>query len=275
MSDPGVITDERQVALQTAAARTAELLRAVTTPDAAVPGMTWTVAETAAHLIGELRDYTAFLTGERPAHESVAVTRNGRTPSEQGAISNAAQLAGFAERDLAKLADLLVPATQDFAAAAAGRPAGSRVLTGNGLNMSVPTMTAALLSEQVVHGLDIARAVNRPWPISRADALVIVDGVMDMVPDYVDRQRAAGLHRSFELRLRGGPRYRLVVDDGTASLTEPGGPVDCWISADPVAFVLVGYGRTGQWGRILRGKMLAGGRKPWLGFGFGNLLTGP
>ncbi len=47
------------------------------------------------------------------------------------------------------------------------------------------------------------------------------------------------------------------------------------ISADPVAFLLVGYGRTGQWGQIIRGKLVASGRKPWLGFGFGKLLTSP
>ncbi len=47
------------------------------------------------------------------------------------------------------------------------------------------------------------------------------------------------------------------------------------ISADPVAFLLVGYGRIGQWGQILRGKLVASGRKPWLGLGFGKLLTSP
>jgi hypothetical protein len=45
--------------------------------------------------------------------------------------------------------------------------------------------------------------------------------------------------------------------------------------ADMVAFLLVGYGRAGQWTQIARGRLLAGGRKPWLGLAFGQLLTGP
>jgi hypothetical protein len=58
-------------------------------------------------------------------------------------------------------------------------------------------------------------------------------------------------------------------------VTEPGPKVDCWISADPVAFLPVGYQCIGQCGQILWGKMMAGGSKPWLGFKFGSLLTGP
>ena len=98
---------------------------------------------------------------------------------------------------------------------------------------------------------------------------------MTMVPDYLDRRRAAGLRVRYELRLRGGPRYRIAIDDGEAEVTAPGRPADCWISADPAAFLLVGYGRSGQWGQIARGKLVAGGRKPWLGFAFGQLITGP
>jgi hypothetical protein len=75
--------------------------------------------------------------------------------------------------------------------------------------------------------------------------------------------------------LRGGPGYRISVDDAVAAVTEPGPKADCRISADPVAFLLVGYGRTGQWGQIGRGKIAAGGRKPWLGLTFGRLLTSP
>jgi hypothetical protein len=65
------------------------------------------------------------------------------------------------------------------------------------------------------------------------------------------------------------------VDDGTATITEAENPVDCWISADPTAFLLVGYGRVSQWSQILRGRIVAGGRKPWLGAAFSQLLTGP
>ena len=91
------------------------------------------------------------------------------------------------------------------------------------------------------------------------------------------RERSATLHASFELRLRGGPRYLLEIDSGTAatSLATSATRADCWISADPEAFLKVGFGWTGQWGQIARGKLLAGGRKPWRTATFGSLITGP
>jgi hypothetical protein len=47
------------------------------------------------------------------------------------------------------------------------------------------------------------------------------------------------------------------------------------ITADPVAFLLVGYGRISQWGPILRRQIVAGGRRPWKALRFAMLLTDP
>jgi hypothetical protein len=72
---------------------------------------------------------------------------------------------------------------------------------------------------------------------------------------------------------RGGRRYRLAIDWGSASIDVGGEPADCWISMDPVTFLLIGYGRVGQWSQALRGRVLAGGRRPWLSLKFGNLIS--
>jgi uncharacterized protein (TIGR03083 family) len=261
-------------ALRTAAGRTAALLRRVPDASAAVPGLEWSVAETAAHLVAELTHYAGFVKGTRDVHATLAQGRPEEPPARRTATANAAQLAEFTERDLSRLADMMVPAADDFIAAASLLSGDARILTSNGLFMTIPTMTAALLGEQLIHGLDIARAGRMAWRIPRADALQVIAGIVAMVPDYVDRQRASGLHIVYELRFRGGPRYGLRIDDGTAVITAPSGRVDCWISADPVAFLMIGYGRTAQLSQILRGRMLAGGRKPWLGVTFGRLVTG-
>ena len=261
-------------ALRETAARAAGLLRAVPEPTAAVPGLAWTAGETAAHMVGEFHDYAAFARGTLDPGVPLAPGDRDNA-AQRSAAANAAQLARFPERDPARLADLVAPAAEDFLAAADTLDPGERILTSNGLPMTTATMTSALLGELAIHGLDIARAARLPWQISPAVALHVIAGVMAMVPDYLDRQRAAGLHVSYELRFRGGPRYRIEINDGTAALTNPGPRADCWISADPVAFLLVGYGRSGQWGPMMRGQLLAGGRKPWLGLAFGQLITGP
>ena len=56
---------------------------------------------------------------------------------------------------------------------------------------------------------------------------------------------------------------------GTAS------SVDCHVSADPVALLLVAYGRRSQWVPILTGRLVAGGRKPWLGVRLVRYLVAP
>ena len=136
-------------------------------------------------------------------------------------------------------------------------------------------MAALLLGEQLIHGLDISRAANIPWTISAADAFLVIPGVLTVAPQYLRPQRAAGVHISFELRMRGGPSYRMAVDDGTAVVTAAGEKADCVITADPVAFLLLGYGRISQLSPVLRGQLRPGGRKPWLAMKFGTLLSSP
>ncbi|MEV6844077.1 maleylpyruvate isomerase N-terminal domain-containing protein [Actinoplanes sp. NPDC051411] len=251
-------------ALRSAAGRTAAVIRAAGEPGARVPGLDWTVAETAVHLVHEFGDYTAYAQGRKKVAES------DQSPSRRNAVANAAQLREDPDRDLGSLADRLGPAVDGFLAVPARE---ERVLVSNGVWMTWSTMMSALLGELLVHGLDVARASRQPWRIGRDEALHVIAGVMAMVPDYLDRERAAGVTASFDLRLRGGPRHLISVADGEAVVGCGSG--DCWIVADPVAFLLVGFGRAGQWGQIARGRMLAGGRKPWLATKFGTLITGP
>lgn len=81
---------------------------------------------------------------------------------------------------------------------------------------------------------------------------------------------------TYEVRLRGGgPRFVVRVADGAAEVRAAGGPIDCVISADPATFLLVGYGRMPHRRALLRGGMLAGGRRPWLGLRFKDLFFNP
>jgi uncharacterized protein (TIGR03083 family) len=254
-------------AIRSGAVRAAAVIRAAKSPDAMVPGLSWTAGETAAHLVNEFVDYTAYAQGRNnPAA--------GDHPSRRNADANAAQLRSDPDRDLASLADRLLPAVTGFLAV---EPPAQPLIVSNGLALSWSTMSSALLGELVVHGLDIARASGQPWRIDRSDALLVLDGVLTMMPRYLNPKRAANVRASIEIRLRGGPRYLVEIDHGTAVTgrsTAQARP-DCWISADPAAFLKVGFGRTGQWGQIARGRLLAGGRKPWLATTFGTVVTRP
>jgi hypothetical protein len=81
---------------------------------------------------------------------------------------------------------------------------------------------------------------------------------------------------SYEVRLRGnGPRYVIRVADGTAEVRAAGGPVDCVISADPVTYLLLVYGRMPLGQALLRGGILAWGRRPWLSLRLKGMFFNP
>jgi hypothetical protein len=151
-------------------------------------------------------------------------------------------------------------------------------VTANGVAMTPPTLVSICLGEQLIHGLDLARAAGQPWSIDRSDALRVIPGIMAIAADYLDQQTANGLHLDYELRFGPCDRYRFAVDRARVTVSPANSRddrPDCVITADPAAFLLVGYGRVGQWSQILRRKLRAGGRRPWLALRFSSLLIRP
>jgi hypothetical protein len=266
-----------QAALAEAASRTAGLMRSGIDASAPVPGLSWNAGETAAHIVADIREHTALLTPEAAAPVGEGPVADAGGPTERSAAVNRAGLASLTERSLPALADLVEDAAAAYNAAAAAHSGQEAIITPNGVPMTPATLSAILLGEQLIHGLDLARSAHRPWPIGREQALLVIPGVMSVAPYYLDQQAARGVNVDYELRFGGAERYRFAVTDGTATATpaDGRGRPDCVITADPAAFLLVGYGRAGQWGQILRGKLRAGGRKPWLAMRFGSLLSPP
>jgi hypothetical protein len=260
-------------ALRDAVARSADMWRHIDKPDAPAPGLIWTAAETAAHVVGDLRDYTQALTRHANGYMTHA-NRPTESPSRLSAKVNARHLEEVPERNLHRLADMLESSADAYLNVAAADPS-VEIATPNGLVIGPSTMAALLLGEQLIHGLDISRTAKIPWTISAADAFLVIPGVLSVAPQYLRPRRAVGVHISFELRMRGGASYRMAVDDGMAVVTAAGEKADCVITADPVAFLLLGYGRISQLSPVLRGQLRPGGRKPWLAMKFGTLLSSP
>jgi Mycothiol maleylpyruvate isomerase N-terminal domain len=253
--------------------RNAQLWRHIDTPDAPVPGLSWTAAETAAHVVGDLRDCIGAL-GRHANGYVTHAQRPAESPSRLSALANARHLELVPERDMRLLADMLEEGAEMYLTAAQAAEQRAMIPISNGLVMPPPTLSGILLGEQLVHGLDIARAAGAAWPISRQDALLVIPAVLAVAPHYL-RPSQRDVRASFELRMRGGPRYRMAVADGTAVVTAAEEKSDCVITADPVAFLLMGFGRVSQWTPVLRRKIRAGGRKPWLALKFATLLYAP
>jgi hypothetical protein len=149
------------------------------------------------------------------------------------------------------------------------------VMWHGGVSVPVSSLAPILTNECNVHGWDVAKAEGKPWTIPRADAVVVIEGHYPLLPHFVNEQVASGLDVSYELKVRGGRSAYLSVKDSRLTIDDtPMGRVDCHISADPVEYLLVGYGRKNQWSPMLAGKLVAWGRKPWLALKFARLFHG-
>ncbi|MBV8348108.1 MAG: hypothetical protein JOZ49_11410, partial [Mycolicibacterium sp.] len=131
-------------AVQRAVTRNCALWRSIGDPDARVPGLAWTAGETAAHVVGDLREHTEALSG-RPPHVNIASASDEPQPSRISAAVNAQQLTEVRERDMGRLADLLDEAATRYLSVATAIAEDSVVTIPNGLVTTAPTITSLLL----------------------------------------------------------------------------------------------------------------------------------
>jgi len=248
-----------------ATARFAELLRRVPDPSVRVPNLTWTIAETGAHVLSTQRACLQALRTGVPVWSD---------PS-QGPAENERLLAATPEREPKEIADALDAETSALreAYAAHGDEPATWVA---GTTLSVGAICGIEGGDALVHGWDVSHALGRSWSIDPADACLVASSLLEVLPHFVDPDAAAGFSATYGLHLRGGPEVTLEFRDGSLAVRDGRPPrADCRISADPVAYLLNGYGRVPAARVALSGKVVAYGRKPWLGFKLASLIRSP
>ncbi|MGH3978321.1 MAG: SCP2 sterol-binding domain-containing protein [Pseudonocardiaceae bacterium] len=267
-----------QDALRDEVRRVTSLLRSVRDPEAAAVGQ-WSLAEVAMHLSqawlvvpGLARRDLSRIYEVMPGLAGVAGDSLIRDMWDLDSVTTLGVRSDL-ERDPVVLADRIEARAEEFFGECAGRSADQRrPWMVEGATVSLSALTGHLLNETVVHGYDIARAEGRAWRIEPSHAAMVLAGFVIPVIQaldpraLVDGGKAAGVRATYDLRIRGGHQFHFVFDDGALRVEEPSSRrVDCHISADPVAFLMVVWGRQNQWKAIAKGQLLAWGRKPWLG----------
>lgn len=240
--------------LHAATRRFAALLRLE--PDPSLPAIgTWTVGETAAHVASSPSYFLAAARGELDEPERLDDVDAG----------NAASLASDPERRPGVLAERLERADEALVAYARTADGDPVVEPFAGVRVPLSSMLAIELAELLVHGDDIGRAAHLPWRTPPMEAGLALEGLLPLLPFMVDERSAADVALRCELRVRGGSRSVVEIDRGTLRVEPPSAaPVDCRLSVDPVAFLLLTYNRVSLPGPILRGRLVAWGRRPWL-----------
>jgi len=244
--------------LLAAASRVGSLLRAAPAGDVPVPGLSWSVGQVGAHLVSVARRYDRML-GGMPFPESLSAL-------------NEADLVAVGTLDPAELADLLEAETSNLLERLGED--GDQPVPFFGMRHTALGVGGILLGELLLHGLDLARALGRPWRIRSDQAMAVTRGLLPTLPNFLASgasERGAG---AYHLHLRGGDDWTIRVT-GDGATVQRGRPAraDVHISAEPVTNLLLGYGRTSRWRAVLTGSVVAWGRKPWLAARFATLFA--
>ncbi|MCA1835996.1 MAG: maleylpyruvate isomerase N-terminal domain-containing protein [Actinobacteria bacterium] len=284
------VTDwqQSQDALREEVERVTALLRSVRDPAAPAVGQ-WNISELAMHLSQAWLAVPGLARGDLSrlyeVIPSIAGVAGDSLMREIWELEDLTMLGvrSDPERDPAVLADRIDQRADEYFAECAGlSPTDLRPWFVEGTRVPVSTLTGHLLNETLVHGYDIARADGRKWRIEPARAAMVIRHLFipllqELGPrTLVDVEKAAGLRATYDLRIRAGDRLHFIFGDGQLEVEKAAArKVDCHISADPVAFVMMFWGRRGQWPAIATGKLMAWGRKPWLGLRFKGLIRHP
>ena len=238
-------------------------------PDTAIrmPGSEWTVGDAASHLVTAARLFGELVKG--------VPTFYAESTRESLAAANAHSLSAQTERDGSVLAAQLSESMGALLAGMASRPPAQHMVTPMG-DMDQDTLLSYTLTHLLMHGHAISRALHKPSPVTRERVGLTLPFITGAMRTVLAPERVAGLTANYLIHLRGGPKVAVSFTGGAIDVgTTIPARVDCHLSADPVAFFLVGVGLVGQWGQIARFKLLAWGAKPWLGLRLVGFFSPP
>ena len=212
--------------------------------------------------------YAGMIHGESIQYPSLAPEECSRRNDELNA--------DITESHPAELAALVREGTECLMAATASCGDGRNVLFDGGVLLQVQHLVGIAVAEHVLHGYDMAVAVGRPWPIDPDHAVLGLVGYAARNGGCLDPVTSAGHTAGYAVELTTGQRYTVRFADGEHRVEPPdSGPVDCTITADPVALLLVGARRVSRWAGIALGLLRASGNRPELALGFDDLFRYP
>ncbi|HEX6537843.1 MAG TPA: maleylpyruvate isomerase family mycothiol-dependent enzyme [Candidatus Dormibacteraeota bacterium] len=276
-----VQTDDATVrqALRTVGNRTADLIASIDDMERPVPGLDWTVGQVARHVMVAIRGNAASMSGRPEEFQQFVPDVEGYSARMAGTISSS--LAAEPVRDPKATGEALREAVNALVTQSEQQQPDDAVQTpwyGSGATLPVAMDTRLMIGELLVHGGDIARGLGRPWPLAKDEVLLVMPAIHAMMPRLFNAAAARNFTGTFRVRLRGGDTIGVRIQRGTIDVAPWGawaGRADCTLSAEPVAYFLLAYGRKGQWPLIAQGRLLSYGRKPWIALSLRALFVNP
>jgi len=252
------------------AGRFCELVASVPDP-AATASAGWSVADVTAHVTTISFLNTMLMGAAEPPFEMPGLTEAiAATTVDTVHDLNDQVMSHFLERDVSRLLDTLRHHVGLMLTA--GREHDPEE-TFSWLGEARPTlagMFAHMVNELLIHGNDIASAVQVPWEMPAQDAALFFDlfyvglanGELGRLLDGSKRP----LRRRIAAEFRSGytAPVTIVVRNGQVS-AEPAGPgADVKVRFDPATLNMMMFGRISKLQAVLTRKIIISGRRPWL-----------
>ncbi|MFB6836898.1 maleylpyruvate isomerase N-terminal domain-containing protein [Streptomyces sp. NPDC056361] len=277
--DPVAEHERTRAALADVIPRLVRLLREVPDRNAASGVPVWTVGDVGAHVAAVYLAYCSLAFDDKAVDWDSVLPPGDGSLGERITAMNATAIGLFGDDERARLGDFVAERGEAFLRGTEGLAPDTPVaVPWFGRELTLAVLTGLMLSESLVHGLDIARGAGLPWPIVPEEARLVLGQTMPtMMALALDTAKARGVTLALDLVVKDGPRLAVVIDDGAMTVTRDAPPraYDCRLTVAPVDFLLVSFRRTPIWKAVARGRMRAGGRRPWLATRLGQLIANP
>ncbi|GAA3944544.1 hypothetical protein Aau02nite_60580 [Amorphoplanes auranticolor] len=232
---------------------------------------TWTVADSAAHVLSLVSLYVTFFD---PDAETLPVPDLHRilsaTTVDTVNRANAIVLANLCERSPERLArDLDSALARLLSASRACDPEMPIPWLGDARVPAVGVL-AHLVNEFLLHGWDMAKALGRAWPIPDADAgLFFEQFLVGMIRHdhgilLETGSRTSARPISVDFRSAYTAPTLLVLEGRRVRIGDRGEPADARITFRPAGLNLMLFGRTSIARALLRRDVTVSGPRPWL-----------
>lgn len=262
-------TDQQELLGRIDAARDRflEVVRMVD-PELRPSGSAWTVRDITGHLLTVVRRYL-----RRPVSGGEGLAAS---PREVDRL-NAAELAALGDASRDQLATDLVAEMDVLRQRYSAGPLDLEATAPfhGGVTIDMAAGMSNLIAELLIHGRDVARAAGRPWAIEERDAVLVLNGVMQILPAYARRTARQPLRA--RLDVAGAAPWMLDFADGRLASrpAQPGESADTVIRAPATALLLLLYSRLSVAAAVRAGMLVVGGRRPWRAVRLSRVLEKP
>ncbi|MFG2720588.1 hypothetical protein ACGFW5_20145 [Streptomyces sp. NPDC048416] len=232
----------------------------------------WSVMDTAAHVAGiAWLNASSMVPGDTsfplPAvREQVAAA----TVDTMHTGLNPALLDAYQERDPGRVVDRLRASIGEILRLTTTADPTTTMDWLGGSRIPLAGLLAHLTNELLVHGRDIARAVDAPWRIPPEYAalffeLFLIEIARNGAGHILDCDRPEHRGRiAVEFRSAHTSPVTMVLDTGEVWIEEPSRDNDVRVHFEPAALSLVLFHRVPHARAVMTGSLRVWGRRPWL-----------